>query len=140
MNDEMKFENALEIIIEGGSPFPADAYRFVRDSLRQSMKEIRRRESGEERHVSGPELLEGFRRKMLKEFGPMSRSVLENWNIASTGDVGSIVFQLIEAGTFVGSRKDTREDFEDVFDFTEAFDEPFLPESQRRRSALETEP
>ncbi|MEM0896259.1 MAG: Minf_1886 family protein [Verrucomicrobiota bacterium] len=139
MSDEVKFENALEVLIDGGSPYPADAYRFVRDSLMQSMKKIRRSESGRERHVSGPELLDGFRRKMLDDFGPMSQSVLETWNISSTGDVGRIVFQLIEAGTFVGSRKDSREDFEDVFDFTEAFEEPFLPQSQRGKGAFSSD-
>ena len=138
MDDDNKFENALEVLIEGGSPFPPEAYRFVRDSLLSTMKEIRRKESGRDRHVSGPELLDGFRRKVLKEFGPMSKSVLDAWNISETGDVGKIVFQLIEAGTFVGSKTDSREDFEGVYEFDRAFVDPFLPESRRGEESFKS--
>ena len=99
MDEESKFENALEVILEGGSPFPADAYRFVRDSLLATLREIRRKESGPDRHLSGPELLEGFRRCAIKDFGPMSKSVLDTWNISETGDVGKRVFNTIEPGT-----------------------------------------
>jgi uncharacterized repeat protein (TIGR04138 family) len=41
--------------------------------------------------------------------------------------VGHIVFNLIEADVFSKSDQDQLADFDNVFDFTEAFDAPYRP-------------
>src|SRR3954471_244789 len=75
----------------------------------------------ETRHISGKELTEGVRDLAREKFGPMARTVLEHWGIHETGDVGDIVFALVEAGILIKQPEDTRADFEDVYDFAEAF-------------------
>ena len=51
----------------------------------------------------------------------MAQMVLNNWGIESTGDVGEIVYNLIRIGLMKKSDNDRREDFENVFDFEQAF-------------------
>ena len=69
---------------------------------------------GENKHVSGLELLDAFRERMLKQFGPMSMTLLDEWGIYRTQDVGKMVFNLIEVGAFGKSKHDQQEDFEEV--------------------------
>jgi uncharacterized repeat protein (TIGR04138 family) len=47
--------------------------------------------------------------------------VLNSWGISSTSDFGEIVYSLIRIERMKRSKSDRREDFDDVFDFEEAF-------------------
>ena len=76
-------------------------------------------------HVSGQELLEGIRDYALELFGPMARTVLEYWGIKNTRDFGEIVFNMIDAGLLGKAEQDSREDFENVYDFKAVFDKGF---------------
>jgi len=55
----------------------------------------------------------------------MVPSVLDSWGITSCGNIGDMVFSLIQTGIFGQSDTDRREDFDNVFDFEEAFIRPF---------------
>lgn len=127
----VEFEEAVEIILEKDSRYGGEAYLFLRDALDFALKETNDAGTRENRHVSGPELLEGFRVYALNEFGPMVLTVLEEWGIHSCFDIGEMVFNLIEVGVFGKTSKDRKEDFHDVYDFEEAFRKPFLPKSGR---------
>ena len=86
--------------------------------------------SGQARHVSGQELLNGIREYALEQFGPMSITVLEEWNVKSCKDFGEIVFIMIEHSLLAKTDTDTREDFAAGYDFYEAFRKPFLPKDK----------
>jgi len=73
------------------------------------------------RHVTGKELSEGLRDYALEQFGAMAKTVLEYWGIHSTKDFGKIVFLLIETGLLRKTEEDSIQDFENVYDFDEAF-------------------
>ena len=92
------------------------AYIFVLSALNFVLERLT-----EPRHISGAELAEGVRDHAIERFGPMARSVLEHWGIESTTDVGEIVFLLVETGVLIKQDEDSRADFEDVFDFDDAF-------------------
>lgn len=124
------FEDAVAEVVRRDPRYPADAYAFLRDSLDYTIRSLGREESGEDRHVNGPQLLAGFREYAIREFGPMVPAVLADWGISSTEDVGRMVFNLIEAGVFGKSDEDSVEDFGSVFDFHEAFVAPFLPRAR----------
>lgn len=81
-----------------------------------------------ERHVSGRELCEAARLYGLQQYGFLAPKVLETWGIRATGDFGELVFNMIAAGQMRKTRADRREDFDDVYDFAEAFsrDLPFV--------------
>lgn len=76
------------------------------------------------RHVSGRELCWGLRDYAILRWGMMARSVLESWNVRSTTDFGKVVFGFIEFDMMQKQESDRIEDFENVFDFQEAFDQP----------------
>ncbi len=124
---KVPFPEAVRAIRKNDSRFDPDAYVFLRDALDFTVKKLRGEESEEHRHVCGPELLHGLREFALQEFGPLAATVLENWGVTRCEDVGDMVFQLIEVGAFGRSDEDDPADFAGVFDFDEAFREPFRP-------------
>ncbi|HNQ24003.1 MAG TPA: hypothetical protein PKK06_13010 [Phycisphaerae bacterium] len=77
------------------------------------------------RHVSGRQLCWGLRDLALERWGLMARPVLESWRIKRTADFGRIVFSFIEHDLMQKQPGDTLEDFEEVYDFKDAFDETF---------------
>lgn len=93
------------------------AYAFVLTALEEVVDQLPKR-----RHVSGDELVSGCRDLALRLYGPMAKTVLEHWNIRSTRDFGEIVFNLLEVGVLSRDDTDKRQDFDDLFDFTEVFE------------------
>ncbi len=78
-----------------------------------------------EKHVSGQQLCEAVRQFALDQYGYMAKTVLGTWGIHGTGDIGEVVFNLIRIGKMRKTPQDRREDFEDVYDFDEAFRREF---------------
>jgi uncharacterized repeat protein (TIGR04138 family) len=121
------FSDLMQGLLTRDPRYTAEAYAFVRAGLDFT---VRRMESP--RHISGGELLEGIREFALEEFGPMSRTVLAEWGITCTEDVGEIVFNMVEAGLLGKTDEDSREDFAGGYDFDQAFQQPFRPASASR--------
>ena len=128
---KLDFEEAVDGIVAGDERYSADAYVFLRDALDFALKDLSKGNILENRHVSGPQLLDGFRRFALQEFGPMAVTVLDEWGVRCCEDVGEMVFNLIECGVFGKTDDDDRKDFAGVFDFETAFSEPYLPSRER---------
>jgi uncharacterized repeat protein (TIGR04138 family) len=74
-----------------------------------------------ERHLTGQQLCEAVRQYAIEQYGLMAKAVLASWGVHNTGDIGNLVFNLIEIGQMRKTKEDTREDFENVFDFDAAF-------------------
>jgi uncharacterized repeat protein (TIGR04138 family) len=129
------FDETLEGILRKDSRYSRDAYQFVREALDHTQKLVTK--SGKEglRHVSGQELLAGIREFALQQYGPMTRSVLEEWGVRTCEDFGEIVFNMVENDLLAKTKSDTREDFKGGYDFEEAFRRPFLPQSKTRPPA-----
>jgi uncharacterized repeat protein (TIGR04138 family) len=121
------FAEALDSIIAADSRYHRDAYVFLRDALDFTTKQQKKIKGTQVRHVTGPELLDGVRQYALKEFGPMVMTVFDSWGIHSCEDFGHMVFNLIDAGIFGKTDRDSIEDFKNVYDFEEAFVKPFAP-------------
>jgi uncharacterized repeat protein (TIGR04138 family) len=120
------FEQVIQNIVVGDSRYSINAYHFVRSALDFTIK-AQKKSSAASRHVTGPELLEGIRQFTLREFGPMSKFVLNEWGVASCHDFGQIVFNLVQYGVLGKSDNDRVEDFSETYTFDEAFIKPFLP-------------
>jgi uncharacterized repeat protein (TIGR04138 family) len=114
--------------------YKLEAYQFVRDALAYAQDELGMgrphaiREDEEppaDAHLTGQQLSEAIRSLALEQFGLMARVVLDSWGIHSTADFGDIVYNLIDIGLMKKSATDRREDFDDVYDFQEAFDRQF---------------
>ena len=127
---EINFDEAVDLILAKDSRFARDAYAFVREALAFTQKLAGKESRGAIRHVSGQELLNGIRKFALEQFGPMVATVFEEWGVKSCRDFGEIVFNMVEIGLLAKTDKDTRDDFQNGYDFTDAFRKPFWPQSR----------
>ena len=125
--EKISTEQAIEAIIEKDPRYPREAYEFVRESLDCTIRLFRKDAVGKERHVTGKELLEGMRRHALDQFGPLAHTVLTSWNLRTGEDGGEIVFNMVNARVLSKTDRDKREDFQNGYDFEEAFKRPFEP-------------
>jgi uncharacterized repeat protein (TIGR04138 family) len=131
---ELDFNAIVTLIRKEDARFDRQAYGFVRDGLEHAVKELKKRDSARakvSRHVSGRELSEGLRAYALEQFGPLTKTVLNEWGLRETLHFGDIVYNLIEYSVFSKTEGDRREDFADVYGFDEAFVAPYAPTRRR---------
>jgi len=130
-------EEVLRQICREDPRFDKNAYLFLNRALEYTVKHLRREAlSGEARHVTGHELLDGIRRFALDEYGPLARTVLEEWGIHSCADFGAMVFLMVEFKLLGKTERDNPEDFANGYDFYTAFEMPFKPRCEPQERAL----
>ena len=127
---EINFDEAVEQILARDSRYTREAYLFVREALDYTQRLVGKETRGAIRHVSGQELLDGIRQFALNQFGPMVVTVFEEWGVHNCRDFGEIVFNMVETSLLAKTEKDTRDDFQIGYDFTEVFRKPFWPQSK----------
>ena len=116
------FEDAVSRIVRKDPRFAERAYSFLKDALDFTMQRVEERENGSQRHVSGQELLEGFRDYALAQFGRIFKTL----HVLSNGkNVGEMVFLLIEEDVFSKQPEDSLDDFKGFMSFRKAFEEPY---------------
>jgi uncharacterized repeat protein (TIGR04138 family) len=130
---EVNFDAVLDVILSKDVRYSRDAYHFLRDALNFTQKAIGKESRGSVRHVTGQELLDGLRQYALQQFGPMTVTVFEDWGIRGCKDFGELVFNMVESGLLAKTDRDSRDDFQDGYDFTDAFRKPYWPESRLKR-------
>jgi uncharacterized repeat protein (TIGR04138 family) len=125
MSGEIHFWDAVqEIRRSNDERYAPEAYGFVMDALEFTIHRV-----GERRHVSAAELLENLCDHAMERFGVLAYSVLENWGLRTTDDVGETVFQLVEAQVLSRREKDSRDDFHDAFDLRRRLEEGYFEKS-----------
>ena len=126
----INFDEKVEMILAKDPRYARDAYVFVRESLDFTQKSIGKENRGQIRHITGQELLDGIRQFALNQFGPMAVTVLEEWGVRNSRDFGEIVFNMVEIELLAKTDKDSRDDFQNGYDFTDAFLKPYWPPSK----------
>ncbi|WP_193214753.1 Minf_1886 family protein [Luteolibacter marinus] len=126
----LQFEQAVESILQREKRYDAQAYLFLKEALDFTLKRAADANGGEPRHVSGPELCLGFRDLAIQQFGPMAGTLMSEWGLRESGDIGEMVFHLIDEQMFGKQDSDTKEDFASAFDFDDAFVFPFQPKTR----------
>lgn len=121
------FQTAIASIAKRDPRFDPDAYLVVKEALDFTVNRAKEKKEGGSRHVSGPELLEGFRDFILENFGPVGFTILREWGVHSCTHVGEMVFHLIGEQVFGKQDSDSIDDFSEIYQFDEAFVIPFLP-------------
>lgn len=127
MKDSFAFQIAAHEAMRRDPRFSREAYGFLCDVLEHTVK-MMDREEAESRHVSGPELLAGWRDLAVLEFGPMAGLVMREWGVRCSEDVGAMVFNFINIGYFGKNDTDRIEDFSDGVDMMHALKSPFRPQ------------
>ncbi len=126
----MSLRDDLEAVLARDPRYSIQAYAFIFEALEfaknlkkraQARARPRGKAFAESRHVTGHELCEGARRLALGHYGLLAMTVLSQWGIRSTSDLGEIVYNLIASGDLEKTPSDSRADFDNVFDFETAF-------------------
>lgn len=109
--------------------YTGEAYQFIRDALGFAQEVLKlgesRTEQREECHLTGQELCEAIRLYALEQYGLLAKVVLNSWGLRSTSDFGEVVYNLIRIGRMKKSPSDRREDFDNCYDFDQAFAREF---------------
>ena len=116
-NPTTEFLTKVQTIHRKDPRYKPEAYFFVLAALHFTVSHL-----PERRHIAGKELLAGIRIYGLDQFGPLARQVFDYWGVRSTEDFGRIVFSLVDAKLLGKTEEDSLADFQDVYDFSEAFD------------------
>jgi uncharacterized repeat protein (TIGR04138 family) len=137
-----EFAEIVDQIRKEDARFDRRAYFFLRSGLDFTVREMRNRDQGrmsKSQHVSGSELLEGLRDYALDQYGPMAKTVLNEWGVGRCSDFGDMVFNLIDYNVFSKTDEDRREDFTEVYTFDDAFVKPFKATKRRPPQSPRTE-
>ena len=117
-DEQQRFQAAVRADLR----YPPEAYEFLCRALAHTQRQVGRVPvPGDDprqalvKHVNGPELCEGARQYALLQFGPMARAVFQQWRIAGTGDLGNMVWHLVERGVWHRSPGDRLEDFQNLY-------------------------
>lgn len=124
MKEPLAFQIAMLEVQKRDSRYAPEAYAFVCDSLAHTVKTLGRDKS-DDHHVSGQELLKGFRNFALLQFGPLATLVMHEWGVQANQDVGNMVYNLIETNYFGKNQNDKIEDFSDDIALTEFLSKPY---------------
>lgn len=118
---ELAFRDGIMDRIRLREPrFDERAYLFVLAALEYCQQRL-----DERRHITGRELAFACRDLALERFGVMSRLVLEHWGVRNSGDIGDVVFTLVDLGLLMSQPTDTRDEFAQVFDFDQVFEREY---------------
>ena len=74
---------------------------------------------------SGGDILEEFKTRALEQYGPMTYTVLTEWGMTCTEDIGEMMFNLADSGRVRKEDSDTADCFTGGYDFKEAFLDPY---------------
>jgi uncharacterized repeat protein (TIGR04138 family) len=116
----MDLETAILDVAEKHGRYRPAAYHFTLQAVHYTVDQARQGE-GSHRHVTGSEVLDGIRTLARVRFGPMAKTVFDQWGVGRTEDFGAIVFQLVEAGILGKTDEDQMSDFARGYDFEQAF-------------------
>lgn len=128
-------EQVLAIIdlLQKDQRYHLEAYQFVREGLGYAQKVMKMpatKEDGsdagaKDHHLTGQQLCIALKEYALDRYGYLAQTVLNSWGIYTTSDFGEIVYNLIRIKEMRKSKTDRREDFDDQFEFEEAFQPRF---------------
>lgn len=129
----MRTEDIDEILdrVTAADPrYRPEAYHFLREALDYTQRAISKSNRGKLRHITGQELLAGIRAYALAQYGPMALTLFHEWGVRACADFGELVFNLVDQNVLGKTETDSRADFQDGYDFEEAFLKPFRPRSR----------
>jgi uncharacterized repeat protein (TIGR04138 family) len=114
-------DKLLQAIWDDGR-YPPEAYEFLHQGLEYTTRKLFGDAAADQpHHVTGQQLCEGLRELALERWGLLAKTVLNQWSVRRTRDFGEMVYFLIRLGMMGKREEDRLEDFDDVYDFEQAF-------------------
>lgn len=105
-------------IVAKDKRFNARAYALLMDVFRYLSGDDRR-------HVAGEDIVDEFRERALDQYGPLTYTVLTEWGLTRTEDIGEMMFNLVDGRRIGRDDSDLADAFVDAYDFKEAFLDPY---------------
>ena len=117
MDDLKQARAVIDGIVRRDSHYPAQAYEFVSEGVQYTVRQLQRQEKeGQERHVTGAELVRGILEFAVARFGFLAPEVFEYWRFRNGRDIGNTVYAMIGANLLSASPNDRIEDFDGTTD------------------------
>jgi len=107
--------DVLEQLATQNEDYHKDAFYYVAKAIESAHEAIRKDEQ-RRRHISGGELVKEMVKLVKHDFGYLGATVLTEWGIVATDDIGKIVFLMVENGVLSAQESDSIDDFKDLFD------------------------
>ena len=126
-----EFYSIVSNIHQQDPRYTPESYEFVMEALAYSQQKFKK-----SKHISGEELLAGIRSLLLKNYGPMTMTVLKHWGIKKTDDFGNIVFNLVENKILAKDDQDHYDSFKNAYDFDEVFNKDYRKQLARRLKTM----
>lgn len=118
MIEDLDFSlDSFDDIVAKDPRYNARAYALLMDVLGWLFKDCAK--------ADGETILDEFRERTLDLYGPMSYTVLREWGVERTEDVGEMMFNLADSGRVRREDSDTAEAFVGGYDFKETFLAPY---------------
>ena len=118
--DDLDFDSdSFADIVAKDTRYDARAYTLLMDVIHYLGKES----AGG--HMSAEDILDEFRCRTLDLYGPLSYTVLTEWGVNCTEDIGEMMFNLADGRRISREDGDTPEAFVGGYDFKEAFLGPY---------------
>ena len=126
MSDSVKL--TIEQIASEDGRYDPRALRFVYEGLGVTISKLRDPSMDPDRpfHISGSQLCFGLRDFAIDKYGMLAGYVLNYWGVYKTRDFGEIVYLMIRHGWMSAQDSDRIEDFDDIYDFKDAFSGEFM--------------
>ena len=117
--EEIDFQSdSFEDVVARDSRYNARAYALLTDVVHYL--------SGEDgKHCSGEDIMDEFKERALDQYGPLTYTVLTEWGLACTEDIGEMMFNLVDAHRIGRDENDTADAFANGYSFKEAFLAPY---------------
>ena len=116
--EDIDFESDSFADITGkDSRYDARAYALLMDCVHFLGKE--------RGHMSSYDVMHEFKERALDQYGPMAYTVLTEWGVTVTEDIGEMMFNLAEHHRVRRDPDDTPDSFAGGYDFEEAFLGPY---------------
>lgn len=103
--DEIDFEaDDFADIIAKDKRYNARGYAFLMDVVHYLS-------GADDKHVSGEAVLDEFKERALDQYGPLAFTVLTEWGILTTSDIGEMMFNLVDASRVHKDENDSSDAF-----------------------------
>lgn len=116
---EIDFESdRFDDIVAKDSRYQPRAYSLLMDVVKYLGQDGKK-------HMSGEAIVDEFKERALDQYGPLTYTVLTEWGLSCTEDIGEMMFNLVDGHRIQKDDDDTSEAFVGGYDFKEAFLGPY---------------
>jgi len=117
--ENLDFESdSFEDIVARDGRYDARSYALLEDVIKYLGKD-----GG--KSIGSGDIMDEFRERALDLYGPMAYTVLTEWGLKTTADIGEMMCNLVESGRVGREENDSYDDFLGGYDFKEAFLGPY---------------